>query len=196
MLSISSTLSSVVSILLAFRAKDKFLPEKMSNSSAVELQGIISEAAGDNHDGAGESIYTVATELLKDSYNGRVPTTKKDLLAVNVDPNVASLLMQDVFGLSELVVSIHARKIVIALDMIDWEETGATLKSLLKTQAISVYRVKESLSTWLPKGEALHFHDVMESLGTVAWDRRLRHLRPGQENGKSTFLCERQEKCN
>ena len=39
-------------------------------------------------------------------------------------------------------------------------------------------------------------HLLLQYNNCVAWDRRLRHLRPGQENGKSTFLCERQEKCN
>jgi hypothetical protein len=86
---------------------------------------------------------------------------------------VAALLMQQVFGSTELVVGLHARKLVCALDMYDWEESGATTKEAIKMSKIPAERFKKSLATWLPKGERRAFQDTMEALGSVLGENRV-----------------------
>ena len=55
----------------------------------------------------------------------------------------------------------------MALDMIDWEDLGVNAKADVKMAKLNGMKVKRSLLTWLPKGEAASFHDTMHSLGTL-----------------------------
>lgn len=82
------------------------------------------------------------------------------------DP-VASLVMCNAFASTELVVSLHARKILTALDMVDWEEAGVEKKSDVKMTKLPVEKVKRSLHTWIPRGEKARFHDTMDGVGSV-----------------------------
>jgi len=149
--------------LLDFIDGDLYVAESMANSSALELQDIIGRH--DDKNLVGETIFVVATELKK--VGSLVPYEKEGLKAIKVDDTVAALLMQQVFGSTELVVGLHARKIVTALDMFDWEETGVTKKGDVKMVKITAERVKKSLKQWMPKGEGRSFHDVMDSLGAL-----------------------------
>ena len=45
---------------------------------------------------------------------------------------VASKLLQQVFGQMDLFVGLHARKVVCAFDLVDWEESGTTFKQNIK----------------------------------------------------------------
>ena len=112
----------------------------------------------------GDLIFNLASKLVAD-YDGVVPTTKDDLLCLDgIDDTVATLQMQHVFGSSDILVTLHARKILTALDMLDWEEVSE-LKSGVKMADLPHNRVKKSLKTWLPKGAGLSFQDTVESLG-------------------------------
>ena len=75
--------------------------------------------------------------------------------------------MHGVFGSTDIFIGLHARKIVTALDFFDWEESGTSVKSEVKMQSITGKHVKESLKTWMPKGEARFFPELMESLGML-----------------------------
>ena len=137
--------------------------EEVKNLTAVQVQEMISEEDSDNKVGA--TIHEVATNLHR--AGGDVPTTKEGLTNLGLEDTVVCLLMQHVFGSRELVVDIHARKILTALDMVDWEEPGFTAKSDIKMVKLNGMKVKRSLLTWLPKGEAASFHDTMHSLGAL-----------------------------
>ena len=76
-------------------------------------------------------------------------------------------MMSHVFGCTQIVVSLHARKILVALDLYDWEESGAKAKTEVKMVHIPPGYVYNSLKTWIPKGEGREFHDVMDALGTI-----------------------------
>ena len=117
-------------MLVAFIAKDVMEVETMANLNGPELQAIINDI--DDMNLVGQDLHAIATELNKPDHEGVVPSTKKELSSVKVDDNVAALLLQQVFGSTELVVGLHARKLVCALDMFDWEESGATKKQDVK----------------------------------------------------------------
>ncbi|CAB9522413.1 hypothetical protein SEMRO_1299_G260710.1 [Seminavis robusta] len=114
------------------------------------------------------TIKSISAKLLEPElkHEGKIPTNKKDLMTI-CSKNVASLLMSHVFGSTELVVGLHARKILVALDMYDWEESGMTQKADVKMANIPASMVKKSLKTWLPKGESHDFFDMMDTLGSL-----------------------------
>jgi endonuclease III len=112
------------------------------------------------------AIHQVAT-LLVDEHDGVLPKTRAGLLGLKLDATVSDLLLANVFGIPQLIVGLHARKILVALDMVDWEETGTTQKADVKMINVTACNVKKSLQTWLPPGEKVVFHDLMESLGDI-----------------------------
>lgn len=138
----------------------------------MQVQGIINNA--DDRNLVGADIRSIAEELVKPPFNGNVPTDKAGLLAVNVEDTVALLLMSHVFGSTDLIVGLHARKILTALDMYDWEESGAVQKTDVKMVKIPAAMVRKSLKSWLPKGDGRDFFDLMNSVGSL-----LQHLQPG-----------------
>lgn len=133
-------------------------------TTAVQIQDFIHECDADNNHGA--EIYRIATELLKPKYGGIVPKTKEKLLELGLKGNTVPLVMH-IFGSTDLVISIHARKILTALDMLDWEESGAPKKLNVKMVDLPPDRVKKSILVWLPKAEFVQFYDTMYSLGTL-----------------------------
>jgi endonuclease III len=158
-----------VAVLLAF------VGEHLTSADAVEEYGEdqlvnLIDQCNTGIKAVGASIHTVAS-LLVNGHDGVVPQTRAELLKLKVDATVSDLLLLDVFGAPQLVVGLHARKILVALDMVDWEETGATLKSDVKMVDVKAGNVKKSLQTWLPLGEKAGFHDLMESLGAIVSDK-------------------------
>jgi len=145
--------------------KDMYSPEGMAEATEARVQEIISRI--DDKNLVGAAISSIAKELNKETYNGIIPSTKQGLLAVGVDETVSSLLMSHVFGSTELVIGLHARKIVCALDMYDWEDSSAERKQDVKMVNVSAKDVKASLKTWIPKGYGRDFHDLMDSIGTL-----------------------------
>jgi len=143
--------------------------EAVCGDDANRLQEIIGEY--DDKNLVGAAIFTVATNL-NTNHDGIVPRDKEGLLAIDVEDTVASLLMQHAFGSTDIVAGLHARKILTALDMLDWEETKAENKKDVKMADLPPGRVKKSLKTWLPKGESVGFHDTMDSIGSLIAARR------------------------
>jgi endonuclease III len=109
-------------------------------------------------------------EGLNENFDGIVPQKKDDLVEL-ADETVASEMMTQVFGSTDFSVGLHARKILIALDMFDWEDS-ADRKQDVKMSNIYTLHVKKSLKTWMPKGTGKDFHDMMESVGSIICARR------------------------
>jgi hypothetical protein len=51
--------------------------------------------------------------------------------------------------------------------MVDWEEAGTNNKSDVKMVKLTPEKVAKSLRTWLPKGESVNFHSIMDSIGNL-----------------------------
>jgi endonuclease III len=149
-------------MLLMLHSSALASPKQLADSTVGVLQEIINDSDPTNL--AGATIHSIATEVMKAPHNGMVPATKKALIAVKVDEDVASLLMSHVFGSTEMAIGLHARKIVCALDLFDWEDSGAT-KQDLKMAKVTASQVKRSLCTWVPKGEGRTFLVTLEALG-------------------------------
>ena len=109
-------------------------------------------------------LVAVAKKLVSD-YSGNVPSTKVQLKTLGIDDTVASIMMQQVFASTELVVGLHARKILVAVDLYDWEETGVAQKRDVKMAKVSADHIKKSLKVWLPQHYYAGFHDLMETIG-------------------------------
>ena len=133
-------------------------------SSADAVQAIIDACDESNEEGS--TLFDIASNLVNIP-GQQVPTTRNDLKAIGLDDCVAQMLMVHVFGSTEIIVSLHARKIVTALDLFDWEETGAKSKMECKMVNVQAERVKRSTAVWIPKGDAVLFNDVMDSLGNL-----------------------------
>lgn len=137
--------------------------DEIAGSDEDTLQNYIS-VEDDTNRASAAILFDIAKKVAANE--GAVPQTLKELKAMNVDDTVAALLMQDVFCSTDVVVGLHGRKIVTALDMFDWEEI-AKEKVDIKMAKINPSAVKKSLKTWIPRGEAGDFHGIMESLGVV-----------------------------
>lgn len=99
---------------------------------------------------------------------GNVPTTFDELVDCGISDTVAHLLMQQVFGSTEIIIGLDTRKVVCALDLIDWEGLeGVTLRSEIKMNLVTSTHVDRSIHTWLPRGQSLEFQQAMESLGFI-----------------------------
>ena len=107
-----------------------------------------------------------AAKKIHDDFECTVPWTLRELKTIPpLKGSLSNLLMQHVFGYTEFVVDLNARKICVALDLIDWEEAGVEKKTAVKMVKITPAAVRRSILTWLPKGYGQEFHDVMATLG-------------------------------
>lgn len=167
-----SSFDCVIDALCGFLLAHLVSPADFAGATDLQVQTIINNA--DFFNLVGATIRHVAVELQKAPWNGAVPTSKAGLLAIGVDTTVASLLMSHVFGSTDIVIGLHARKILTALDMYDWEESGVKKKTDVKMVNIPTSLVKKSLKTWLPKGDSRDFYDLMDSIGSL-----LQHPQPG-----------------
>ena len=99
---------------------------------------------------------------------GVVPTDLQGLTGIGVDETVARLLMQQVFGSTEIFMGIDACKVVCALDMIDWEVLDdVEYRSDLKMNMFQGDHVKNSVQTWLPRGQGIELQQALEALGAA-----------------------------
>lgn len=146
---------------------DGIIKDNLAELSALDEAEI--QAYVDKGDKSNKSLalgIVTFIDNLSSNGNGLVPMDKEALKALGVDDTVTSLLFSEVFGSPELVVGLHARKILVALDMVDWE-FACTEKSKFKMSSLTVSMVKRSLMTWLPKGEVTLFHDTMDTVGNL-----------------------------
>ncbi len=101
---------------------------------------------------------------------GHFPTDIDEFIACGVDQTLARRLCRDVFGSSQLVIGLNTRKVVVAIDLIDWEglgDGGFTRRSDVKPKDVKAQIVDGSVSTWIPPGLAGSFQDALESLGDI-----------------------------
>jgi hypothetical protein len=137
--------------------------EEIAGSTVVDVQAIINDT--DTTNLAGATIHALATEVMKEPDSDIIPASRKALIAIKVDEHVACLLMSQVFGLTEVVIGLHAHKTVCALDVFDWEENGVAMKQDLKMAKVMASQVKRSLMTWVMKGEGRNFQQTLEAPG-------------------------------
>ena len=64
-------------------------------------------------------LVKVSSNLNDEKYNGSISTTRKQLMNCKVNAGAACILCMCVFGESNLLVCIHIKKILVALDLID-----------------------------------------------------------------------------
>lgn len=161
-------------MLLALIDAEVCTASQVAAKSGDEVQEIVAAVNDDEClTGVGDHLTQIATHLMDEKYGEYVPTNKKDLILVGVDETVASMMMQHVFGSTDIVVGLHTRKLVVALDMFDWEESKVTQKKDVKMAKITAASVKRSLDTWLPLGDRRNFQDTMETLGAQLGDNEV-----------------------
>jgi endonuclease III len=151
-------------LIVTGMAAGRETPDELANATALDLMNYFKDdpSLGDEQANA---IINICKNIVN-NHGGTVPQDRATLKSYGVDDVTASLLLTQVFGATELIVGLHARKILIALDMVDWEFTGEE-KTKLKLSKLPAEKVKRSLFTWLPKGEASTFHDTMNSIGNL-----------------------------
>jgi len=118
----------------------------------------------DSESNAAQIIVAACTELVKAPYNGIVPSTFKGLKALKVCDDVIIHVMQHVFGCTDLHFGVAFRKLVVAIDLFDWEEGGVAEKENVKMAKIPLANVKKSVLAWLPNGQRLVVQDTLEAL--------------------------------
>ena len=161
-----SSLEQAIDVATTFLDKGWASPKDIHGLTEGALKAVFEPVKIKNPSALAEKIKKQSSSLFT-RFNGRVPTKRAQLEQV-FDDSVTSLLMLHVFGShTDLVVGLHTKKILTALDMIDWEETGATRKVEVKMVNLSATSVKRSLRTWIPVGETIHFYDTMDSLGRL-----------------------------
>jgi len=138
--------------------------QKMAAAAVAAVQDVINNT--DDTTSVGEALFSIATELVNE-FNGQVPATKAGLEKAKAEGIVAALVMQCTFGSTELVIGLNTRKVMVVLDLFDWEESGANELGEVKMSNVSAAQIKHSLDSWIPKGERRTFQDTMEALGAV-----------------------------
>ena len=144
------------------------LPEDIDAATVEDIASVIENKEATS---LAEKIHALGSGVMSSSEP--FPSTLATLKELGADDIVARRVMQHVFGSNELVISIHCRKIVCALDMFDWEETGADKKDTVKMVKVQAKAVRNSLVTWLPKGEGRQFQDALDSLGEALGTKRV-----------------------
>ena len=146
--------------------EDLVKAQDISGATVERLQTVINTVDNENIHSAG-AIHNIAKNLSTDEHQGYVPTEKKLLEGIGLSESLASMVMQQVFGSTELVVGLDTRKLFVAVDMVDWEETGAEDKTAVKMAKVSAAMVKNSLIKWLPKGDLEKFQNTIEPLAAA-----------------------------
>lgn len=146
-------------LLYLFDAKLMSVDEMAASTPAV-IQSRIDQ----NEDSVGGALHGTAVKLK--ALGGKMPSTREELVnAAGLEDVLARFVMQGVFGCTELVISLDIRKVVCALDLIDWEEGGATKKDEIKMIKIPGGHVQKSLCVWMPAGHRRTYQDVMDAMG-------------------------------
>lgn len=119
--------------------------------------------AEDNTNTTGGPLHEIATNLK--AIDGKVPCCLEGLVdVVGLEDTLTGHVMQGVFGSAELVIGLHIRKLVCAVDFFDWEESGVSKKDELKMTKIPGGHVRKSLASWMPPGSGRACQDAVEAL--------------------------------
>lgn len=143
--------------------------EQISQKTVAEVQTVISSES-DGTAKLGKVIHDVSTSLMAEKFGGVVPCEASELKELKIDETVSGLLLNHVFGDTDLVIGLNTRKLMVALDLFDWEESGVDERIDVKMAKVPPNYVKASLLTWLPQGEKRHFQELMEPLATAIGD--------------------------
>ena len=165
-----TSFDSIVNVLQHLERNDMLTPatvieedEKEDSETLATIIGRIDEEAIP----AAVTILNLCKELVKAPYNGVVPSTEAGLEAVGLKEDVSAPLLQRVFGSTALHCGLNLRKLVVAIDLIDWEAAGVSSKLDIKMTKVPAAHVLRSLLTWTPQGERLVMHDILEELAFV-----------------------------
>ena len=170
----SSTLSclgDVIAIVLNLRANNLMLCNQMAGATAEQLEGGIKGESDFDCRELARELKEIATAV-----HGRLPNnfpvTLEEIEECGVENGVARQLMQQIFGSTEIVVGLNTRKVVVALDLIDWEFLAVEQKSDVKMKNLSASHVKCSILTWLPREHGLDFQESLEQIGLAIGSNR------------------------
>lgn len=146
-----------------------FTAQEIAKKKLVDVQKLVADDEGGK---LGKAIHDLSTVLNAKPFEGIVPSDPADLKELKLDDTVIGLLLNHVFGETDLVIGLNARKLMVALDLYDWEDSGAEERVEVKMVKVPSNYVKASLLTWLPAGEKRHFQELMEPLATAIGDYR------------------------
>lgn len=161
-------MNETIAIIMLFLENNVISVAEMAETGAATLAEGIRDITNQDEgaDELAEEIHSIAVNLHE--RDGTFPTTYNELTdEVGVPEDVAWLLMRQVFGSTQMSVSLYTRKIVCAIDFFDWEACDAVRKCDIKMKNVSASHVRRSLRTWLPIGIGSEFEAAMESLGDV-----------------------------
>jgi len=118
----------------------------------------------DSESDAAEIIVAACTKFVKAPHNGIALSTFEGLKALKVCDDVIIHMVQHVFGCTDLCFGVACCKLVVAVDLFEWEEGGVAEKENVKMAKIPLANVKKSVLTWLPNGQRLVIQDTLEVL--------------------------------
>ena len=157
-----SSYEYTVDILLSLLEKNLLRTENIVAATVEELNAAIKGDSQFDVGNIGEELLEMAQSLNALEY---VPTREQEFKDCGIDSFVVHTLMQDVFGTTDLIIGLNIRKVVVAIDLIDWEALGVERRSDVKAKDLTAKHVKESVLTWLPKGLGLDFQKAVEKVG-------------------------------
>ena len=169
-----STFEGMVNILLHFFNNEMLTPAAVIAEDEKEgssLATIIGDIDGDAQASA-PTVLKMCKELVKDPYNGVIPSSPAALEAVGLHESVSTPLLQRVFGCTGLHCGLNLRKLVCAVDLYDWEAAGVLSKLDLKMTKVPAAHVQKSMLTWVPQGERLAMQDLLEELAFAIGSRK------------------------
>jgi hypothetical protein len=117
----------VIEALKFLMTENVLFMTEMAEATPEAIQKAINDIddAGSFGEEIGRQLHVVARSC---AALGEVPCSKSGgMKKVPVSPHVQSILLHEVCGSAELVHGIHARKVAVALDLIDWEESGTNI---------------------------------------------------------------------
>lgn len=167
-----SSFNDTVQVVLALAAADLITAEQIANKTVEDVQTAINSCDLKPAQKLGKVIHAVGTKLNAEKFNGNVPCNAADLKALKLDETVIGLLLNHVFGDSDLVIGLNTRKLMVALDLYDWEDSSAEMRVDVKMVKIPSNYIKASLLTWLPTGEKRNFQELLEPLATAVGEHK------------------------
>ena len=165
-----SSYENTVAILLSLLEKNLLKSEAIVAATPEQLSAAIK---GDGNFDAGNIANNVMAMAQAMNALEYIPTRENEFLDCGIDPYVVNTLMQDVFGATDLIIGLNIRKVVVAIDLIDWEELEVERRSDVKMKLLTDTHVKHSVLTWLPKGLGVDFQKAFEKVGEAIGNNKI-----------------------